>query len=127
MSDSIHEVLTELHREVGAAGVLFVDGTGETVDLVEGELSEVEMKLLGAYVGIYVRQLRRFLNDPMHGDVELVQIENRGLYLYALPLVDGYSLVLSQRTPALSGVGRRRLVEAGQKLVSAVFDAPGGA
>jgi hypothetical protein len=38
-------------------GVLFLDGSGETVDMACAGLSPYEMRVLGAYLGIYLRQM----------------------------------------------------------------------
>jgi hypothetical protein len=45
-----------------ALGAIFLDGTGETVDLACGSgYSPYEMKVIGAYLGIYLRQLEKLL------------------------------------------------------------------
>lgn len=39
----------------GAVGVLFLDDTGETVDFACSDYSPYQMRVVGAYVGIYLR------------------------------------------------------------------------
>ena len=104
-----------------AVGVLFLDDAGETVDLSCVELSPNEMRLLGAYVGIYLRQLQRFLEADEFGEVRYLHIENHGLHIYALPLSDGYFIVLAQRTPSITGTAVRSLERAGVQLMRELF------
>ena len=104
-----------------SVGVLFLDETGETVDLSYTDYSPADMKLVGAWVGIYVRQLERFLPEEEFGALDLLHIENEGLHVFARPLTEGYLLVLAQRSPCLTARSRRSLHQAGDELVREVF------
>ncbi|HVS65612.1 MAG TPA: hypothetical protein VMT85_19145 [Thermoanaerobaculia bacterium] len=104
-----------------ALGVLFLDESGETVDVACGSISADDMQLLGAYVGIYLRQVERFLSPDQHGAVRWLQIEDRDLNVYTIPLPDGYHLVLAQKSPSLTAVARRTMEEAREQLVRELF------
>ena len=106
----------------GAVGVLFLDDSGETVGSATGDYEPQAMKLLGAYVGIYLRQVKRFLEPEHYGELQLIHIENRGLHVFARPLPDGYFVLLAQRTPALTAVARASLEDARSLLGRELFD-----
>src|SRR5215210_5993318 len=55
-------ILASLLAEIHAAGVLFLDGTGETVDVVCSDFTPYEMRVLGAYLGIYLKQVGNALD-----------------------------------------------------------------
>lgn len=96
----------------GAVGVLFLDDSGETVDLACSEFSPYQMRVVGAYVGIYLRQTERYLDSSELGRPLWLHIEKDNLHLYAMPLPEGYYLVLVQRRPALAGRTRRSMKKA---------------
>jgi hypothetical protein len=114
-------ILANLLAETGAAGVLFLDGTGETVDVVCSDFTPYEMRVLGAYLGIYLKQVGSAVDEWKMGATRLVHIEKDRLHIYALPLPEGYYLVLVQRRPALVGKARIQLDRAGTQLISALF------
>ncbi|HVS15040.1 MAG TPA: hypothetical protein VMV46_14025 [Thermoanaerobaculia bacterium] len=104
-----------------AVGVLFLDESGETVELACSTLSPDDMRLLGAYVGIYLRQIARFVDAETYGEVAWLQVEDRELNVYAVPLAEGYHLILAQRSPGLTAVARRNLEQARVQLVRELF------
>lgn len=99
-----------------AVGALFLDDSGETVELACSEFTPYQMRVVGAYLGIYLRQLSRFLGSSRLGDPRFVHIEKQALHIHALPLPDGYYLVLVQRPPALVAQARATLIQAGAEL-----------
>ncbi len=114
-------ILANLLAETGAAGVLFLDGTGETVDVVCSEFTPYEMRVLGAYLGIYLKQVAAALEQWAMGTPRLVHVEKDRLHIYALPLPEGYYLVLVQRRPSLVGRARIQLDRAAEQLVQTLF------
>ena len=110
-----------LSRNEGAVGVLFLDEAGETIDFACSDFSPYQMRVVGAYVGIYLRQMETFLRSEGHGEPRWLHIEKDGLHLYAVPLPDGYYLVLVQRAPALAAAARRALEAAREQLSRALF------
>jgi hypothetical protein len=117
-----HYVLANLlANNKDALGALFLDGTGETVDLACADFSPYEMRVIGAYLGIYLRRFQKLLAGNGLGDLRIVHIEKRGLHIYVVPLPDGYSLALIQRHPALVAQARASLGEAVEQLKGELF------
>jgi hypothetical protein len=112
---------TLLASNKDALGALFLDGTGETVDLVCGDFSPYQMRVIGAYLGIYLRRFEKLLAGNGLGELRMVHIEKRGLHIYVVPLPDGYCLALVQRHPALVAQARASLGEAVEQLKRELF------
>jgi hypothetical protein len=105
-----------------ALGALFLDGSGETVDLACGTgFTPYEMRVIGAYLGIYLRQLERVLANNDLGEARMIHIEKKSLHIYVVPLPDGYHLALVQRHPALVARARETLTEAVEQLKRELF------
>lgn len=104
-----------------AVAALFLDETGETVDLACAEHTPYDMKITGAYLGIYLRQLEIIEGETQWGATEFLHIEKDDLHLYATPLEDGYYLALVQRSPGLVGKARATLMVARDELKREVF------
>ncbi|HYG63244.1 MAG TPA: hypothetical protein VEL74_11735 [Thermoanaerobaculia bacterium] len=99
-----------------ALGALFMDGTGETVDLACSEFTPYQMRVVGAYLGIYLRQMEKLLASNDLGAPRLIHIEKRDIHIYAMPLPDGYFLALVQRHPALVARTRLSMEDAAEQL-----------
>lgn len=110
-----------LAKNEGAQAVLFIDETGETVDLACTDFTPYQMKVVGAYVGIYIRQLDDFLKNNSLGATELLHIQKKKLDLLAAPLPDGYFLALVQRRPAFLARSKTTLLDARDELEREVF------
>jgi hypothetical protein len=104
-----------------AVGVLFLDDTGETVDLACAEFSPYQMRVVGAYVGIYLRQTERFLAGARYGAPKVLHVEKDSLHIYTMPLPDGYYLVFVQRRPALTAKAIRTMQDACVQLQRELF------
>jgi predicted regulator of Ras-like GTPase activity (Roadblock/LC7/MglB family) len=117
-----HTILTDLlNTNKDALGVLFLDGTGETVDLACSDFSPEDMKIVGAYLGIYLRSFEKLLAANGLGELQVVHIEKRGLHIYMAPMPDEYCLALVQRHPALVGQARASLGKAVELLRHELF------
>jgi hypothetical protein len=104
-----------------AVGVLFLDGTGETVDLACSEFTPYQMRVVGAYLGIYLRRLDKILTSNDLGATRMIHIEKQSIHIYAMPLHDGYYLGLVQRQPALVARARQTLEQAVEQLKVELF------
>jgi hypothetical protein len=105
-----------------ALGALFLDGTGETVDLACGTgFSPYEIRVIGAYLGIYLRQLEKVLANNDLGEARMIHIEKKALHIYFVPLPDGYHLALVQRHPALVARARDTMNDAVEQLLRELF------
>jgi hypothetical protein len=102
-------------------GVLFLDATGETVEMSCSDASPYEMRLLGAYLGIQLRQLDKVLTHNQLGEPLLVHIEKRSTHVFAVPLSEGYYLAMVQRQPALVARSRATLEEAARQVERELF------
>lgn len=111
-----------LARNERALAVLFLDETGETVDFACADQAPFQMKLAGAYVGIYLRHLAGALRSSELGRTEILYIERDDLQLHAAPLPDGYYLVLVQRQPALVAKARETLLSARDEIAREIFE-----
>lgn len=105
----------------GAVGVLFLDDSGETVDLACAESNLFQLKVVGAYVGIYLRQAREYLTEAGLGEPEWLHIERDAHHLFVQPLPDGYYLVLVQRAPSMVARARASLAVAAELLSRELF------
>lgn len=110
-----------LAKNEGAVGVLFLDDAGETIDVACSDFSPFQMRVVGAYVGIYLRQAHKFLEEIGQGVPHWMHIEKESLHLYARTLPDGYYVVLVQRSPALCGRAQRTLDQACEQLGRELF------
>ncbi|MEM7481868.1 MAG: hypothetical protein AAF481_11895 [Acidobacteriota bacterium] len=104
-----------------AVGVLFLDESGETVDLACAEYSPYDMKIVAAYLGIYLRQLRQTLTGAEIGDLRILHIARGGLHIHACLLPDDYALALIQKPPVLVAPARRALAVAAEEVRREVF------
>ena len=79
-------------------GVLFVDDEGETVDVAGRPDGELDLKIQGAYLGIYVQRVVSLAEEQVLGRPRVLFIERPGLTLVARALSGGYCLGLIQRS-----------------------------
>lgn len=112
---------TLLANNDDALGALFLDDNGETVDLACSGYSPYQMRVVGAYLGIYLRQIEKILSGNQLGSPQLIHIEKRDVHIYSMPLPDGYYLVLVQRRPALVGRARLTMADAAEQLTRELF------
>lgn len=105
----------------GAIAVIFLDETGETVDLACAESTPYQMKITGAYLGIYLRQMEACLDGAGVGPPKILHIEKDDQHFYAASLPDGYYLVLVQKSPGLVGRARATLLDACDELTREIF------
>lgn len=110
-----------LADEPDAVGVLFLDDAGETVDFACADESPYEMQLLGAYLGIYLRQVGKIVSATNLGSLRWFHIERRHRHLHVTVLPDGYYLVLVQKQPARIATARESLRRAAVQLTREVF------
>lgn len=104
-----------------AIGALFLDDSGETIDFACADSNPFEMRLLGAYLGIYLRQLGRAMTATNLGEVRWLHIERQRYHLHGLQLPDGYYLVLVQAQPGRVGSAREGLRRAAEDLEREIF------
>lgn len=88
-------ILTNLLVDVpGAQGAVFLDPEGETVEYVTRQATPYELKLEGAYHGIFLRRGARLVGLNGSGELESVTISGSKLQVMSQALRGGYYLVL---------------------------------
>lgn len=110
-----------LANNENAVGALFLDPSGETIELSCTEISPYQLRILGAYLGIHLRQVERILSSNWLGEPTVVQFEQDDLLIHAVPMPDGYYLVLVQRPPVRTALARRELQSAARMLAGEAF------
>ncbi|HEX5761163.1 MAG TPA: hypothetical protein VF121_18410 [Thermoanaerobaculia bacterium] len=104
-----------------AAGALFLDPSGETVEYACAAFAPYDLRVLGAYLGIYLRQLERLLAGNDLGVPRLIHIDRRAAHIYAAPLPDGYCVALVQHQPGLVAHACASLADAADQLRRELF------
>jgi predicted regulator of Ras-like GTPase activity (Roadblock/LC7/MglB family) len=88
-------LLTNLLVDVpGAQGAVFLDSEGETVECVTRKSTPYELKLEGAYHGIFLRRAVRLVQAMGGGEPQRIDIAGTQLFVMSRPLKGGYYLVL---------------------------------
>ena len=89
-----------------AEAALFLDDAGETVDFACAEQSPYEMRLLGAYLGIYLRLIGGMLSEARLGATRLFHIERAYTIFYGFDFTgdDGH-----RRTQLVGNIGQPTL------------------
>lgn len=100
----------------GSAGVLFLDESGETVEVACADFTPYQVRLVGAYLGIYLRHLARVCGETGLGMPRRIHIEKKKIHIYAEALPDGYYVALLQQRPGLVAQAQRTLGRAAQEL-----------
>ena len=120
----LHYILANLvANNDRAVGALFLDDAGETVDFACTDIPPHELRVAGAYLGIYLRNLARMLVDGEMGPPRVMHIEKGGIHIHVMVLPEGYCLALLQRPPALVGQARKTLQAAVEQVRQKVFPA----
>lgn len=110
-----------LAKNPRALGALFLDPAGEAIELVSTGLSSYELRVLGAYLGIHLRQVERILGSSWLGVARALSIELENMHVQASPLPDGYYLVVVERSPVQFAASRREIERAGELLRRELF------
>jgi|CXWL01.1.fsa_nt_gi hypothetical protein len=117
-----HYILANLLAKNDAVGVLFVDGSGEAVDLACADFTPYQMKVVGAYMGICLHQMQRLLGSGDWGSPQIIHVEREELHFYGVTLPEDYYLVLVQHRPGLVARSRASLLDAAEQLRRTLFD-----
>jgi len=88
-------LLTNLLVDVpGAHGAIFLDWEGEAVELVTRQATPYELKLEGAYHGIFLKRLQKLSERGDGGAVHSLTLVGRHLKVIGHNLKNGYYLLL---------------------------------
>ena len=112
----LDELLVTTH---GALAALFLDFEGETVELVcDRDLSDHNLRILGAYQGIFLMQLRTLCDNVVAGEPRRFKIEFAEKAVLSYDVKDGYYVVLLVDNSFNEGVAWRRLERCREKLLA---------
>ena len=110
-------LLTNLLVDVPeAVGAIFLDDEGETVDFVTRHGEPFDLKVEGAYQGIFTRQLDTATSTAGIGDLECFVVEGSELATLTHVLPDGYYVVLVARRPVARARAQHHLHQAARML-----------
>ncbi len=112
-------ILRELLQSTdGSIGAMFLDYEGETVELVSlRDLKKDDLKIVGAYQGIFLTQLRHLCEEMTIGIPHRFKIEFAQTRVLSADLKDGYYVVLLIGQEALEGVAWRTLERCRERLI----------
>lgn len=88
-------VLANLLAELPEAdGVIFLDDAGEAIDLVSIEYPPFDLRILGAYLGIHLRQLGGVTRAAALGTADFLHIALEEAHFFVSRLPDDYCLAM---------------------------------
>jgi predicted regulator of Ras-like GTPase activity (Roadblock/LC7/MglB family) len=112
----LHELIATTK---GALAALFLDWEGETVELVcEHDLDDHDLRILGAYQGIFLTQLRTLCANVGAGNPHHFKVEFEHNAVLISDIQDGYYLVLFVDHTFNEGFAWRRLERCREKLIA---------
>lgn len=104
----------------GALGAIFLDWEGETVELVTErplDADDHELRIIGAYQGIFLTRLREVATRVPVGTPIRYTIEFEKTSTLSCDLKDGYYLVLVIDHEANEGIAWRNLLSTREKVL----------
>lgn len=100
----------------GAEGAIFLDPEGESVEFVTRKATPYELKLEGAYHGLFLRRARALAQLAGSGELDHLTIAGRQLKVASLPLRGGYFLVVVMDPKAPTSVATSAMQRVGELL-----------
>jgi hypothetical protein len=115
---SFRSILQTLLSAVPASiGAMFLDYEGETVELLGQNVNADDLRIIGAYQGIFLDQLARLSDDTNLGAAARMKIEFREARILSWVMKDGYYLVLVIGKGSNEGVAWKKLEECRERLM----------
>lgn len=112
----LHELIA---TTTGALAALFLDYEGETVELVcEHDLNDHDLRILGAYQGIFLTQLRALCSQIEAGEPLRFKVQFAETSVLIRDIRDGYFVVLLADSTVSEGFAWRRLETCRAKLLA---------
>jgi len=112
----LDELLVKTH---GALAAIFLDFEGETVELAcDRDLSDHELRILGAYQGIFLDRLRALCSQVNAGTPRRFKLEFDDVAVLSYDVKDGYYVVLLVDGTFIEGVAWRRLERCRERLLA---------
>ena len=112
----LDELLVTTH---GALAAIFLDWEGETVELVcDRDLSDHDLRILGAYQGIFLTRLRTLCATAGAGEPRRYKLQFEKLSVMSYDVRDGYFVVLLVDGSFNEGMAWRRLERCRERLIA---------
>jgi len=115
------QILIELLQSIhGSLGALLLDWEGESVEAVTErplDADDHDLKVIGAYQGIFLTRLKKLCDDIDVGAPRRFKIELSGTTVMSCDLKDGYYLVLIAEPDTNEGVAWRELEQCRETLL----------
>ena len=110
--------LDSIVRDVrGVTGVILVDFEGEAVISASSGISTYDLKVVGAYGGIFLEQLRRITGGTGNGTPISFSLDGSGCRILCTGLKDGYHLVLVANSMSPMAIAAERLRICADRLI----------
>jgi predicted regulator of Ras-like GTPase activity (Roadblock/LC7/MglB family) len=104
---SFRDILADLLQATrGAIGAAFLDSEGESVEVASArpfETDDHELRVIGAYAGIFLSNLRRIAEATESGSSSRFKIDFAASTIFCCELGDGYYLVIVVDAAAVEG------------------------
>jgi len=108
-----------LATTAGSQAAMFLDWEGETVELAcDHDLSDHELRIIGAYQGIFLSRLRELCAKVELGEPRRFKIELETKVVLSYDVKDGYYVVLLADRSFNEGLGWRRLENCRERLLA---------
>jgi hypothetical protein len=112
----LDELLVTTH---GALAAIFLDYEGETVELVcDRDLSDHNLRILGAYQGIFLDRLRDLCANVSAGEPRRFKLQFETMTVLSYDVKDGYYVVLLVDPSFNEGMAWRRLERCRERLIA---------
>ena len=112
----LDELLVTTH---GALAALFLDYEGETVELAcDRDLSDHNLRILGAYQGIFLSQLRELCASAGAGQPRRFKVQFETMSVMSYDVKDGYYVVLLVDASSPEAMAWRRLERCRERLLA---------
>lgn len=103
----LSDLVTSADRAIAA---IFLDYEGETVEMLSAhDLAADDLKIVGAYQGIFLSQLRELCSHLDAGEPQRFKIEFGRTKILSTDLKDGYYVVLLVESHGNEGLAWHRL------------------
>ena len=107
------QILLDLLQSThGSLGAIFLDSEGETVEVTTErpfDAGDHDLRVIGAYQGIFLSQLKRLCETLQAGTPRRFKVEFEKMNVLSCDLKEGYYLVLVVDDSANEGVAWREL------------------
>ena len=113
-------LLDLLHTTHGSLGAIFLDSEGETVEVITErpfDADDHDLRVIGAYQGIFLSQLQRMCETLRAGAPHRFKLEFEKMNVLSCDLKDGYYLVLVVDDSANEGVAWKQLERCRARIV----------